>query len=358
MHVIILFYDINLLHELYGFLAWIARLLILAAISYLVYSKSDAEGSKPRIPDKAFDYTYRPSFLPEDGYYIDLHSHTLASDGAMTPEQNIRWHIANGYNAFVVTDHNTGKNNRASLDFQAKYPQILVIPGFEWTTFRVHLNFLGIEDFPHRVPIVPMDEQIEEAIREAKALDAIVVVDHVTWTINQPPLRAHEYTHPTREQLFDWGCDGIEYNNEMFWYDRGAETLLESLGHEWKGRPIFEGTGTDVHNPYREWAACWTQVLLTPEEREAPPSFETVKKALLEARTKVWVEPEQRKPHEQAFQSKAGAGPLATAFAPFIGIVAGARIAATSKLRIASYLIWLLVAYVPVRLLFFFVGIG
>jgi len=41
------------------------------------------------IPNEAFNYSYRPPFIPPDAYLIDLHSHTIASDGWMTPEQNI-----------------------------------------------------------------------------------------------------------------------------------------------------------------------------------------------------------------------------------------------------------------------------
>ena len=97
-----------------------------------------------------------------------LETQPYSSDGWMRPEQLIKWHIANNFNAFVLTDHNTGKNNNDILSFQKKYPEILIIPGFEWTSSRLHMNLLGIKDFPFKVPQFPSDEQIKEAMDKAQ----------------------------------------------------------------------------------------------------------------------------------------------------------------------------------------------
>ncbi len=37
---------------------------------------------------------------------LDQHSHTRYSDGVMTVEQSVKWHISMGFNTFVITDHN------------------------------------------------------------------------------------------------------------------------------------------------------------------------------------------------------------------------------------------------------------
>jgi hypothetical protein len=71
---------------------------------------------KGNIPDYVFDYKRKSDILPEKGFFLDTHAHSTASDGWMTPEQCIMWHIANGFNAFVLTDHNTGKNNKPILE--------------------------------------------------------------------------------------------------------------------------------------------------------------------------------------------------------------------------------------------------
>ena len=250
------------------------------------------------IPDHAFDYKRRSDILPENGFFLDTHSHTTASDGWMTPEQCIKWHIANGFNAFVLTDHNTSKNNNPILELQDKYPEIVIIPGFEWTTLRLHLNFLGIEDFPGKVDYNPTDEHIKSVIKKAKEMGAVVQVDHITWTMDQPMLRKGKYKHPSRENLLEWGVDGFEINNEMRWYDPKTVHWLENLKTTNQlSRPIFLSTGTDIHNPIKEWATCWTELLLTSEEL-IKPNWTIIKKALLEGRTRIWVDHDYYEPFE------------------------------------------------------------
>ena len=343
--------QVDIAGEVLRFMLWFAAMVGFVLVHYVIYVISGVETGKIPVPDAALDYSRKPDCLPADGYFIDLHGHTQASDGWMTPEQLVKWHIANGFNAFVLTDHNTGKNNKEILALQSKYPQILVIPGFEWTTERLHLNFIGIEDYPHRIPSIPTDEEIQDTIKNAKALGAVVLVDHVTWTMDQPRLRSGELVHPTREQLLDWGADGFEINNEMYWHDPTTARLLEDVHHEWNGRKIFAGTGTDIHNPFKEWATGWTELLLEQGERKTM-NLDTVKTILLEARTKVWQEQDYHKPHEAQFWPGEQHPKLKMFFAPFIGTVQGARIVAKTKKEIASYVLWLVLAYIPIRLLF------
>ncbi len=258
-----------------------------------------------KIPDTFFEYERKSDILPENGFFLDTHSHSTASDdGWLTPEQCIKWHVANGFNAFVLTDHNTGKNNEEILKFQDKYPHMFIIPGYEWTTLRVHLNFLGIMDFPHKVSWTPSDEDIQFAIREAKKLGAIVQVDHITWTKYQKVQREGKYSHPSRKELLDWGVDGFEINNEVRWYDPRTIHWLESLKKENQlPRPIFLAAGTDIHNPIKEWVTGWTEILFTENERKNI-SWESVKKALLEARTAVWADHDYYEPHESKEMEK------------------------------------------------------
>lgn len=106
---------------------------------------------------KRYDFAYlegrcngRPSWVPPDAFVLDLHFHTNASpDGVLTPEQAVRWCIANGYNGMAVTDHNTTANCEAVKEAAARIdPNFLVIPGFEWTTLRFHANIFGLDQYP------------------------------------------------------------------------------------------------------------------------------------------------------------------------------------------------------------------
>ncbi|MFX0102357.1 MAG: CehA/McbA family metallohydrolase [Candidatus Hodarchaeota archaeon] len=349
-------YNVIFFSELLKFLIWFGCVVGFVMLVFLIYSLFEGGGKKIPIPDEALDYKYESDMLPKDGYYIDLHGHTLASDGWMTPEQNIKWHIANGFDAFVLTDHNTGANNKEILSLQPKYPEILIIPGYEWTASRLHLNFIGIEDFPDKPSGNPSDGEIQDAITKAKALGAVVMVDHISWTKDQPRLRSGELIHPTREQLLDWGCDGFEINNEMYWHDARTLVKLDEWNHEWKGRKIFAGTGTDVHNPFKEWVTGWTQLLLTKEERENI-SIDVVKKVLRDGRTKTWQDYDYRAPPEAKYFPGGKHKRLETFFAFFIGMAIGASNVATSKKKVLSYVFWLLFSYLPLRLLFYLLSL-
>jgi hypothetical protein len=340
------------LNWLLGLVLW---LIFVAIIMVLMLWITNSSGNKMRghIPDDAFNYSYRPDFIPADAFLIDLHSHTIGSDGLMTPEQNIRWHKANGFNAFALTDHNTGINNAPMLSFQEKYPDILLIPGFEWTTQRVHLNFLGIMDFPNKVhDLSSDDEEIKSAITKAHELGAVAQVDHISWTVDQPNHRSGKFIHPTRDQLLEWGIDGYEIYNETHWADPKTEYWLKKLQEENKlTRPIFHSTGTDIHNPLKDTATCWTEVLLTPEEREQP-TWDIIKQALLEGRTRIWSDQDYRRPPEMKYQSINDYSLKKFILAPFYGIKDMLGNAPGGIRGIVWDIICFGLAYFPLRLLF------
>ncbi|MCY3414436.1 MAG: CehA/McbA family metallohydrolase [Candidatus Heimdallarchaeota archaeon] len=335
-----------------GFVIWIGFILIIVLFTILITDVIPfLKFSKGRIPNNIFDYQFRPHLAPENSFLLDTHSHTTASDGWMTPEQLIKWEMANGFNAFVLTDHNTGINNNTILSLQEKYPEILIIPGYEWTTARIHLNFLGIMDFPKPESWDPSDEEIKSVIQQAHDQGALVQCNHISWTKNQGSHRVGKYIHPTRDQLYEWGIDGFEINNEIRWYDPKTLDWLELRKQEGKiTRPVFLSTGTDIHNPLKEWASGWTQMLLSPEEQKNP-SWEIIKKALLQGRTKIWVDHDFRQAKEA---EKLGIGSRnwkTMIFAPFFGLSHGILEIPGGTRGIISYSLWLFLLYFPVRLL-------
>ena len=87
--------------------------------------------------------------------------------------------------------------------------QIILIQGIEWTTGRIHMNFLGLSEWDLDIPSMPSDQVIKDAITEAHRQNAVVTVNHIPWS-----LRVGMDTHPTRQQLLDWGVDYIEILNQ------------------------------------------------------------------------------------------------------------------------------------------------
>ncbi len=207
--------------------------------------------------DFSFSAAYRPPELNESRWNIllDQHSHTNFSDGVMTPEQNVLWHIAGGYNACFITDHH---KIDAALDARniarTKYNNtIKVLVGEEWSTNRIHFNFLNITS---TVPVVsddPTDQQIQDAIDAAHAQWGIVVVNHIPWMRERSP------TFLTLDQLAAWNIDYIEVLN-------GGEFDLQSYEY-CQSHGIGIIAGTDVHNPGKIYG--WTTLNVTEFTEEA-----------------------------------------------------------------------------------------
>ena len=177
---------------------------------------------------------------------LDQHSHTIHSDGSLTVKQNIEWHLSMGYNTIVITDHNNLRNKAAIEAIKAEYAgRAIIIQGMEWTTHRLHMNFLGLkewdfEQFP--ITINPTDKQIKDAIAEAHRQGAVVTLNHIPWSLNQGKMT----NHPTREQMRDWGIDFIEIVND----DSHFENIFDNESIQFcldNGIGII--TGTDMHKP-------------------------------------------------------------------------------------------------------------
>ncbi|KAJ2793060.1 hypothetical protein H4S07_007165, partial [Coemansia furcata] len=174
-----------------------------------------------------FDWKTNPRdhLVPVDPEYrdfnvlLDGHSHTTVSDGRLMPEQLVEYSLAQGFNAIIVTDHNTVAGGlRAEAYAKSKYPgRFIVIPGMEYSNCRIHMNFInlnttvtmGNKEFPS-------DDNIRQAIAKVHELGGLVIVNHIPWSnhsldrIQAPRL----VNHPSVQSLVDWGVDGFEIANQ------------------------------------------------------------------------------------------------------------------------------------------------
>ena len=107
-------------------------------------------------------------------YRGDVHTHTTASDGALTSEELVVLCRQQHLDYVFVTNHNNYAEN-----FNLPHPEdITVIPGTEWTHYKGHANFLGVAR-PYRNPFcVNTPERAAEIIGEARAAGATIVVNH------------------------------------------------------------------------------------------------------------------------------------------------------------------------------------
>ncbi|ABR48807.1 PHP C-terminal domain protein [Alkaliphilus metalliredigens QYMF] len=70
--------------------------------------------------------------------YIDMHTHTTASDGNLSPSQLIDYAVAKGLNGIAITDHDSINGLEEAQLQSRKYHDFYFIPGIELST--VHHN--------------------------------------------------------------------------------------------------------------------------------------------------------------------------------------------------------------------------
>ncbi|MFW9950350.1 MAG: PHP domain-containing protein [Candidatus Thorarchaeota archaeon] len=179
---------------------------------------------------------------------FDQHSHTNYSDGSLTIKQNIEWHIAMGYNALAITDHNNMRHLEKVKDIKKQYFQkgILILSGIEYTTIRFHFNFLGISKWNERIPYKPKDEKIIKCINKVHDEGGIVICNHIPWSLYEEKYK----NHPSREKLIEWGVDFIEIVND----DCKPENVYDQESYDFcihHNGEIGMITGTDMHSPNR-----------------------------------------------------------------------------------------------------------
>ena len=87
-------------------------------------------------------------------YFIDLHIHTTASDGSLTPEEVVKESLRLGLGAISITDHDTVDGVAPAIEAAENSP-LRVIPGVEissvWHGREIHI--LGY-NFDHENPFL------------------------------------------------------------------------------------------------------------------------------------------------------------------------------------------------------------
>ena len=80
---------------------------------------------------------------------IDFHTHTTASDGALTPGEMLGRAAAAGIGLLAITDHDTVAGYRAAQDISSDYPGVQLVPGIEyscrWSGTTIHIVGLGMD---------------------------------------------------------------------------------------------------------------------------------------------------------------------------------------------------------------------
>ena len=104
----------------------------------------------------------------------DLHVHTVySSDSLIQPKSLVEQLLAHSFiKVAAVTDHDSVRGCRATIELAAAYPDILIIPGVEISTMNGDMLVLGTEELPPK-PWTP-----EVIVDYAKSVGAATVVAH------------------------------------------------------------------------------------------------------------------------------------------------------------------------------------
>lgn len=154
---------------------------------------------------------------------IDLHTHSIFSDGELIPYELVRRAIAKGYRAIAITDHVDSSNMDfviprivKAIDKLRTYVSIEVIPGAEIT---------------HAPP-----RMIPDLVKEARNLGALIVVVHGE-TIVEPVVEG------TNRAAIEAGADLLAHpgliKTEDILFAKEMGTMLEITSR--KGHSLSNG---------------------------------------------------------------------------------------------------------------------
>jgi predicted metal-dependent phosphoesterase TrpH len=168
----------------------------------------------------------------------DLHIHTVySSDSVIQPKLLVDMLNAHGFiKVAAVTDHDSIRGCKATMELAKAYPDILIIPGVEISTPNGDMLVLGTEELPPR----PWNPQ--NVADYAKAIGGISIVAH--------PYREYGMGDLTRILK----VDAVEVLNG------GSSTAANKAAKELAKELGLPGTaGSDAHSASELFSVC-TQV--------------------------------------------------------------------------------------------------
>jgi len=290
---------------------------------------------------------YHPSGYDADKWNVllDTHFHTRHSDGAMTVEEGIAWHVAMGFNAFFVTDHDTLSNADDIRRLKERYKdQILVMQGVEISTKRGDIAVLGLKEWDFsKFEGLDADEKVQRVVEEAHRQGALVGICHFPWSTGGEKPRWKPGTHLSRKKALDLGFDLMECCN---WDDDISPIDDESLAfcqqHQGEIAPVAV---TDMHQPDKDRLYGWT--LLHVDEF----SEEAVLSELRARRTDVLIMPGGVPyPTKHAENPRyAVIKPLSMLGAMFVSLHKGGSISNLDKKGVVAWFVYLVVLFLIIE---------
>jgi len=164
-----------------------------------------------------------------DGYTtlkVDLHMHTIYSDGDVSPRQRVQEAFVEGLDAIAITDHQPAFGKPEGWDYNQNYPlavkeaairDILVIKGMEMSHNQTdigHLNILFVKDCnAYRIPMTFGQKEAHDALIQAQEEGAWVTGNHPGW-----PDQNSELSQFWKDEIEAGRIQGMEVFNAYEFY--------------------------------------------------------------------------------------------------------------------------------------------
>ena len=184
---------------------------------------------------------------------LELHNHTVESDGNLTCQELTEYLAADHVDAFAITDHNTtsGQKKIEQLLEEKHYP-ISLIRGMEYTTYFGHILCLNLAKY---VPWNSIDQHRPELLFEAaREKGALVGIAH-PFSYGDPFARGCRFEMTVSDYS---KVDFIEiFNNPESLHEvneRGTNLWMSLI---FSGYQITATSGMDLHNRAK-LAGCYT----------------------------------------------------------------------------------------------------
>lgn len=175
---------------------------------------------------------------------LELHNHTVESDGSLTCQELTEYLAADHVDAFAITDHNTtsGQKKIEQLLEEKHYP-ISLIRGMEYTTYFGHILCLNLAKY---VPWNSIDQHRPELLFEAaREKGALVGIAH-PFSYGDPFARGCRFEMTVSDYS---KVDFIEiFNNPEPIHEvneRGTNLWMSLI---FSGYQITATSGMDLHN--------------------------------------------------------------------------------------------------------------
>ena len=236
----------------------IAALLFISASAFAQHYTVDIENPEILRFADFREPARKEIILPSqvNGYNIyksDLHTHSVYSDGSVTPQFRVKEAWLDGMDVMAVTEHieyrpfesemagYIGMKGRMNPDLnaavklaqkEAEYWDIFIIPGTEITRDGKtvgHFNALFTKDNN----LIPDNDPVQ-AIRNAKKQGALVQHNHPGWTRTDIG-----YTETEKTAYEEGLIDGVEVMNYYEFYPGIIDRVRE--------RELFIAANTDIH---------------------------------------------------------------------------------------------------------------